>query len=378
MIEHLIKVWTPRNSGLSENDRTRFQYDFEKFIRKINKKIKFVDFYTPAPTFKHHLKETIKEINKYKEIFAKQYAIFLNLTCFEVPRLTVEEVDLTEAFLQSPIRVSVLEDTENEEFNELSTRIQKLKNETEYDIKLYLIVQNGRDLNDISHKNNEALNNREHFPKKKKKSIKQNEFIDLNINDLKDNFFNKLDQISFNVEYSLPRYIADASPTTKQKSRPQNIQKDNYNTSRRYFTIMHKALDSLLSFKPKTKRAAELYVLMSVLILAQVVFIWIRSVAVIGLDQGSAWFYFMLPFPFAPLFAPLFGLLGLFKGDIRKTLYFGVFNACCIINQMLNLAILGAVSNTLWSISWKEWVSFLVCLVTQERVRCLLTVQSRR
>ena len=84
MMEHLIKVWTPRNSGLSEKDRTHFQYDFEKFIRKVNKKIKYIDFYSPAATFKHHLRETVKEVNKYKEIFAKQYAIFLNLTCFEV------------------------------------------------------------------------------------------------------------------------------------------------------------------------------------------------------------------------------------------------------------------------------------------------------
>ena len=32
--------------------------------------------------------------------------------------------------------------------------------------------------------------------------------------------------------------------------------------------------------------------------------------AVIGLKQGSAVFYFILPFPFAPLLAPFFGLLG--------------------------------------------------------------------
>ena len=185
--------------------------------------------------------------------------------------MTVEEVDLTQPFLQSPIRVSVLEDIEHEEFIELTTRIQKLKNESEYDIKLYLIVQNGRDLNDIEQKKNEAMNTKNHFPKKKKKVLQQNESVDVNINDLKENFFNKLDQISFNVEYSLPRYLADASPTGKQKNRSQNTQKDVYTTSRKYFTTMHKLLDSLLSFKPKTKRAAELYVFMSILIIAQVV-----------------------------------------------------------------------------------------------------------
>ena len=181
-----------------------------------------------------------------------------------MPKFTVEETDMTQPFLQSPILATILTNQNPKSLDQFIEKFQKIKKYENSDVKFCLLVNSDHLSPEYSLQTHKKVSKKgvDYLQEEKEPLSPRESLTPVQIHCLKDEFFSKLDRFANEQEYSIPQDIGN-----KYTKRKRDFTRDRfYKEPKQFFIKLKEFFRHFLKMKRSNVNIIWLVVAISLLL----------------------------------------------------------------------------------------------------------------